>query len=236
VTLGGFGSFLGVSALVILTPGQDTALVIRNALTGGRRAGLLTTLGVVAGQAVWTLASGTGLTALLMASKPVFAWVRVAGAAYLLFLGARSQIYALFPRPVHEGDAADARKPESPGIAEAHDATSSSTRANAAPTASPRPGPAFRQGLLSALGNAKLAVFFVSLFPQFVPRGHDSGPALAVLGLTFCTMTLAWLSAYAAVVGKTGDWLGRRAARRVLEAVLGAALVAFGLRVATEHR
>ena len=62
-------AFLGVSALVIVTPGQDTALTIRSTLLGGRRAGVLTALGVSTGQAVWTLAASAGITALLLASE-----------------------------------------------------------------------------------------------------------------------------------------------------------------------
>ena len=81
-------AFLGISALVIVTPGQDTALTIRNALLGGRRAALFTALGVSAGQALWALASAAGVAALLQASEPTFVAIRVAGAAYLVWLTA----------------------------------------------------------------------------------------------------------------------------------------------------
>ena len=80
-------AFLGVSALVIVTPGQDTALTIRNTLLGGRRSGVLTAAGVASGQAFWTLAASLGLAALLSASEPAFLAVRLAGATYLVFLG-----------------------------------------------------------------------------------------------------------------------------------------------------
>ena len=65
-------AFLGVSILVIVTPGQDTALTIRNTLVGGRRSGVLTAAGVASGQFVWTVATSAGLAALLVASEPVF--------------------------------------------------------------------------------------------------------------------------------------------------------------------
>ena len=80
--------FLGVSALVILTPGQDTALTIRNTLLGGRRAGMSIVLGVVGGQAVWALAAAAGIAALLVASEPAFIALRVLGAAYRTALAA----------------------------------------------------------------------------------------------------------------------------------------------------
>jgi threonine/homoserine/homoserine lactone efflux protein len=87
-------AFLGVSALVIVAPGQDTALTIRNTLLGGRAAGMCTAAGVSAGQAVWTLCTMLGVGALLVASEPAFLALKLAGAAYLVFLG----VQALFGR------------------------------------------------------------------------------------------------------------------------------------------
>ena len=88
-------AFLGVSALVIVTPGQDTALTIRSTLFGGRRRGTLTAFGVATGQAVWTLAASAGITALLLASEPAFLAVKLAGAVYLVFLGGQMLVRAL---------------------------------------------------------------------------------------------------------------------------------------------
>jgi len=197
-------AYLLVSAIVIVTPGQDTALTIRNSLMGGRPAGLATAAGVSAGQAVWTLATSVGLAALLVASEPAFVALKLVGAAYLVYLGAQALLAAIR------------------GRARAHVATGSST-----------PGTAFRQGLLSNLGNPKMAVFFSSLLPQF---GGTSFASLFALGLVFCTMTLIWLSAYAVAVARAGDFLRRPAIRRVLDAATGLVLTALGLRLATERR
>src|SRR5438034_1857954 len=82
--------FLGISLLVIVTPGQDTALTIRNTLLGGRASGVFTAVGVSAGQSVWTLATSLGIAALLVASEPAFLAVKLVGAAYLVFLGAQA--------------------------------------------------------------------------------------------------------------------------------------------------
>ena len=68
---GSFWAFLGVSIFVIVTPGPDTALVIRNALLGGRSGGIFTALGVSMGQAIWVVATSIGLVALLVASEPL---------------------------------------------------------------------------------------------------------------------------------------------------------------------
>jgi threonine/homoserine/homoserine lactone efflux protein len=80
-------AFLGVSALVIVTPGQDTALTIRNTLLGGRVAGVCTAVGVSAGQATWTVATSVGIGAVLVASEPAFVALKLVGSVYLVFLG-----------------------------------------------------------------------------------------------------------------------------------------------------
>ena len=131
--------FLFVAAVVICTPGQDTALTIRNALARGRRSGLATALGVALGQAVWTLAAAVGLVAVLRASQPAFTALRLVGAAYLVYLGLQSLVAAARRRRMHHPTAA----------------------------AGSTPGGSLRQGLLGNLANPKMAVFFTSLLPQF---------------------------------------------------------------------
>ena len=201
-------AFFVVSALVIVTPGQDTALTIRNTLLGGRGGGVGTAFGVASGQAVWALATSVGLSALLAASHPVFVALRVAGAAYLVWLGLHALRDAFRPRARAHLDAIG--RP-----------------------AQLRPRRAFRQGLLSNLGNPKMVVFFTSLLPQFVSAGSAFGPLL-LLGLTFCTMTFVWLTFYALAVAKLRGLLVRSRIRRALDAVTGTVLVALGLKVATE--
>src|SRR5215216_1986872 len=93
--VGALGAFLAVSVVMIVTPGPDTALTIRNTLMGGRRAGCFSALGVSAGQALWTLATATGIAALLAASEPAFLAVKIAGSAYLIWLGGQALIAAV---------------------------------------------------------------------------------------------------------------------------------------------
>jgi threonine/homoserine/homoserine lactone efflux protein len=88
-------AFVGVSVVVIVTPGPDTALTVRNTLVGGRRAGLHTAAGVISGQVVWSIATAAGVAALLVASEPVFRALRYAGAAYLIWLGLQSLVAAM---------------------------------------------------------------------------------------------------------------------------------------------
>src|SRR6266540_5960385 len=97
-------AFVGVAALVITTPGPDTALTVRNALLGGRRCGIATGLGVSVGLAIWTLAASAGIAALLVASEPAFVAVKLVGAAYLVYLGAQSLWHAVRGAPAHAGE------------------------------------------------------------------------------------------------------------------------------------
>lgn len=204
-------AFLGVSILVIITPGQDTALTIRNTLVGGRRSGILTAAGVASGQFIWTVATSAGLAALIVASEPVFIAVKLAGAAYLIFLGAQALYAALRPR-------------------------GADPKANLLPPRRLGRIAAYRQGILSNLGNPKMAVFFSSLLPQFITPGHASFGTLLMLGIVFCAMTLTWLTGYALMVARVGDVLRRDRVRRSMEVVTGLALVGLGLRLATERR
>lgn len=208
-----FFAFLGISALVIATPGPDTALTIRNAMFGGRRAGTFTALGVASGQLVWVAGTGAGLVAVLLASEPVFRFIKLLGAGYLGYLGVRSLYAALRGGPSpHAGPLAAGR------------------------TKTISDSSAFRQGVINNLANPKMAVFFASVLPQFVPKSDGILPALALLGLVFATMTFAWLALYAAVIARVGAFARGSRLTRALEGTSGVALIGLGIRVATEER
>lgn len=204
--------FLGISAIVIVTPGQDTALTLRNAIAGGRSAGIATAFGVAAGQLTWAVAAALGLVAVLAATETLFTAIKYAGAAYLVFLGLQSLRSAL-TRPA--GSGSDATPGQAQGI---------------------RAKRAFSQGVISNLGNPKMAVFFASLLPQFVPAGTPAFATMLGLGVIFCVMTLVWLSFYAVAVTWIGEALRRPVVRRVVDGITGVALIGFGLRVSLLDR
>ena len=206
----GLGTFLALSALLAIAPGPDTAIATRNALVGGRRAGFFTILGVAFGLGVWTLATGAGVAALLRASEPAFVALKLAGAIYLVALGAQAIRGAVTDKGPR-GSAAVVRRPIRSRVA-------------------------LRQGALTNLGNPKIAVFFTSFLPQFTPS-HEAGfGSLVLLGLIFCLLGLTWLTVYVLAIARIGDFLRRPRPRRVLDFVTGTVLVGFGIRLATEHR
>ncbi len=205
-------AFFLVAALLIVTPGPDMALVTRNALARGPRAALQTGFGVVGGVVVWSGASLLGIAAVLQASAIALTVVKLAGAAYLIFLGLRT-LLAL----------------RAPTGASRHAATPSGRFRLSG-------GPPFQQGLLSNLLNPKIAVFFTSLIPQFVTPGPGATLESALLAATFAAMVLAWLTAYAILAGKAREVLQRRPVKRLLDTVSGLVLVGLGLRLVADSR
>jgi threonine/homoserine/homoserine lactone efflux protein len=206
--MGDLLAFLAVSAVVICTPGPDTALTVRNALVGGRSGGTWTAAGVAVGQAVWTVAASIGVASLLHASEPAFLAFKLLGAGYLVYLGIQSLRAALSHRPQGSVDAR--------------------------PASGLRSVRAFRQGLLNDLGNPKMAAFFMSLLPQFVPtaQGASAVTASLLLGLLFCGLTFAWLAGYSAAISKARRLLSKPRIRRSIDGVAGCVLTGFGLRLA----
>ena len=204
-------AFVGIAALVICTPGPDTAMTIRNALLGGRSAGLATALGVSTGLAIWALATSAGLVALLIASEPLFLAVKYAGAAYLVWLGLQSLRAAFGPSALQQAIAQPAARRL-------------------------RPRQAYMQGVVSDLSNPKIAAFFSSMLPQFTPAGAADFVGLAALGLLFSLMTLLWLTGYALATARMATALRRPRIRRTLDGITGAALIGLGLKLASEER
>ena len=201
------GAFVAVATVVIVTPGPDTALTIRSTLLGGRIVGVATAAGVITGLAVWTVAASVGATAVLVASEPAFMAVKLAGAAYLVFLGAQTLWHALRSTGVAAGPEPQAGNRLAPGVA-------------------------YRQGVISDLGNPKMRRSSRACFHSSRPLNGPTFLTMLGLGFLFCAMTFAWLTAYAVVITKARTLLSRPRIRRALDAVMGTVLIALGLRLA----
>ncbi len=202
-------AFLLVAGLLVVTPGPDMALVTRNALMRGRRAALLTGLGIETGLLVWTAASAVGLAAILQTSSMVFTAVKLLGAAYLVYLGVRTLLSLR------------------------HGATAADT---AHPLGGAREGSPFQQGLLSNILNPKIAVFFTSFIPQFVSPGPSATLDAVLLALMFVGIGCVWIAALALLTSSAGDVLRQSGIKRALDALTGTILVGFGVRLAAESR
>jgi threonine/homoserine/homoserine lactone efflux protein len=198
-------SFLLVVVLGAMSPGPDFVVVTRSALTGGRRAGLAAGAGIALGAFTWVAAIALGVAAVLTASAVAFSVVKLAGAAYLVFLGVRAWL------AVRRGDYRD--------LGETRDAKPVSI------------GTAFRHGLLTNLLNPKVAVYFLALLPQFLPADGSTLQTLELAAIATVGSVL-WFGTLAVVVGALRRFFGSGRVRRGLDVVLGTVLVALGLRVA----
>lgn len=206
-----FGAYLAVAALLIVTPGPDTALVTRNALLVGRRAASFTTLGIGAGSIIWALASVLGIAVLLEESVVAFTVWKFVGAAYLGYLGVRSLLVSFKERK---------------------------RTVTTAPTLQARQlstGAAFRQGLLNNLLNPKAGAIFATALPQFISPG-DPPLRLVLMMLAYEAILLGWLNLYGYLISRAGQSRSGSRIREALQAVTGVVLIALGVRLAFEQK
>ncbi|MBQ0926061.1 LysE family translocator [Saccharopolyspora endophytica] len=202
-------AFVGACLAVIVVPGPDLALLLRNAAVAGRSAAIATATGIMTGNTILAAAAVAGLTALLQASGPLYDVMRLAGAAYLIYLGVRALISLI--------------RKDAPA------------RAEEAPARPNLPGRhAFRQGLLSNLLNPKVAAFYLALFPQFTLPGMPTLAQHALLAALFCLLSLTWYVLLIAVLGQVQTWLQRRKVQRTITGAAAAALITLGTGLAIQ--
>jgi threonine/homoserine/homoserine lactone efflux protein len=200
-------AFAGVSLLLAVTPGPDMAVVTKNALAHGRRGVVLTTSGIGLALVIWVGATAVGLSALLRTSGEVLLLLKIAGAAYLAYLGIRTLLESR-QRP---GDLLATAPPAAPAHA------------------------VFRQGFLSAITNPKLGVFFVTFLPQFVVPGQAVLPRLLELGVTFALIGWIWMNAYGFFVTRLREVITAPRVRQWMQRITGVVLLGFGARLALER-
>ena len=201
--------FLVGSVVVTVVPGADMALVTRQVVTRGRRAAEITILGNLSGLVVHATALAVGLSALLVASATAYSVVKLAGAAYLVYLGVQSLRQARRTRA-------------------ATDTTD--------PQLVPKHGNPYLQGLISTVLNPKPALFFVSYLPQFVDRDGSVTLQVSLLAAIHIVIGFVWLTTYAFLVARMQAAIARPRVKATLERVTGVVLIALGVRVAVAHR
>lgn len=199
----------GVILLGAMSPGPDFVIVLRNVMTAGRRAGMACAAGIASGVLAWAVVTSLGIAGLLAASAVAFTVVKLVGAAYLVLLGVQALLAAR--RGGYE------QTPEPDGEKARHGAVA-----------------AFRQGLLTNLFNPKVAVFFVALWPQFLP--HDATVLdTAVLACVAAGTSLVWFLTLANVVNALRRFLTAAKVRRTIDAVMGTILIGLGVRIAVSQ-
>ena len=198
------GTFTLAAILIVLLPGPDTLVVVRNLVRGGRATAVRTVLGVLTGLTIWVLASALGLSAILSASHDAYLVLRIAGAVYLLWLGVqslRSRGALIEETPSRRG-----------GLV----------------------GTGYTAGIATDLLNPKVGVFFVTFLPGFVPHGYSVGLVSLLLGVIFVVLTALYFAVLLAASGPVTRWIANARVRRLMDRVTGVILIGFGARLAIE--
>ena len=207
-------AFAGIAAVLTITPGADTMLIMRNVFTRGQKAGLLTMFGICSGLFFHATLSALGLSLILVRSAAAFETVKILGACYLIFLGSQS-LWAAMQR--REGDP-------------------SGTSDNTAVNPGKKGRRAFIEGMLTNLLNPKVAIFYLAFLPQFIdPRDWVFGKSLLLATIHF-TQGIIWYSILIFSLGRMRALLARPRVKQGLEAAAGAVLIGFGIRLAMERR
>ncbi|MFG1863485.1 LysE family translocator [Microbispora bryophytorum] len=205
---GALASFAAIVALLTLTPGLDTALILRTSLLAGRRSAWAVVLGIQGGTLSWGMLTAAGLSALLTASQVAYEVLRWAGVAYLIWMGARMLWHS---RTSQADDAAPPGPPEAGW------------------------GRAFRRGLLTNLLNPKVGAFYVAVLPQFMPRGVPHAVMGVLLAGVHVCEALVWSAVLIGFTGMVRGWLRRPPVGRALDRLTGLVVIGFGLRLATQQ-
>lgn len=202
-------SFALVVAVLTVTPGLDTALVLRSAALGGRRRAWGVIAGIQTGTMAWGVLAAAGVSAVLLASEVAYDVLRLVGAAYLVYIGGRMLFSAI------RGTAS-------------HGAEQSSTGSSDSFLAG------WRQGTTTNLLNPKMGAFYVALLPQFIPAGAPQITWGIALASVHVVLGAVWLTVLTLVAQRFRAWLSKRRVARTVDGVAGVAIIGFGTRIALE--
>lgn len=197
-----FLAYLAAASLLTITPGVDTAMVLRAATINGARTAAMAAVGIGLGCLAWGAAVSFGLGALLQASELAYTLLKFAGAAYLVWLGAR---LILAPRD------SLAAQGDTPQLEE---------------------WVALRRGFLTNMLNPKVGVFYVTFLPQFIPTGASVGSYSFFLTAIHVALGMIWFALLIAATAPLARLLTSGSVIRTLDRLTGGVFVAFGVRLA----
>lgn len=211
-----FVPFVGLVVIIILIPGPDMTLTIRNGLYGGRSLAFWTGFGACLGLTLWGGLSAAGLAALVAASNTAYNAVKYTGVAYLIWMGVNALWHARKGLP----DDSIGESAESSSAKERFGGPARTTRA------------AITQGFLSNSLNPKIAVFFLTLIPQFIEKGEPKTRVTLIMSAAFVALSMLFYRVLSIGVAKFAAVLVTGRARLWIERVAGCALIGLGLQVA----
>lgn len=207
VIMENYSLFVIMSFLLIILPGPDTAIATKNTLAAGRTAGLKTLFGKLSALVIHTFAAVVGLSAIIVQSAIIFSIFKYVGAVYLTYLG----IKTLWAMRNKKSDATIEDTPSS-----MYDQSY------------------FKQGFLTNLLNPKVAIFFLTFFPQFVESGSNTVVPFLLMGLTYALLTAVWFFFYIYLIDQVSTFMKKPKTKKFLEATTGTVLIGFGIKLALQ--
>lgn len=203
-------AFTLIAAIAIASPGPATLMAINNSLAYGQRSAVWSSLGNASGLFCLSAAAMLGLGALLASSESLFNAVKILGAGYLFYLGAR-QLLNRSPMQVDDGeDGLGKRKPTQVKL--------------------------FKSAFFTAITNPKATMFFTALFPQFIDQGAALLPQFLILTTIFMALSVSSLSVYAALASRAKGVLKRPGSSRWVSRVVGVTFIGFGAAILNMRR
>ncbi len=208
-------AFTLAAGLLTITPGLDTALVLRTAAVEGSRRAVLAGVGICCGLLIWGLTVSFGLGTLLAASQVAYKTLRISGACYLIFLGTKMLLRKYQP-------AAAVDETPSPQVF--------------AGPVSPSASRWFVRGMLTNLLNPKVGVFYVTFLPQFIPAGVSVISFSMLLAAIHATEGMLWFLVLILATRPLSRWLRRPSVAKTLDRATGTVLVGFGLGLVLDRQ
>lgn len=198
-----------MSIFFIILPGPDTAIATKNTVTAGKAGGLKTVIGICCSLLIHTSAAVLGLSAIILKSALLFSVLKYVGAVYLIYLGVRT-LWSLKKKEVAANVEMNAKsKMVSPSC--------------------------FKQGFLTNLLNPKVAILFLTFFPQFVEPVSNSFFPFIIMGTTYTVLTALWSILYVYLINHISAFMKKPKTQNIIEGITGTILICFGIRLFIEN-
>ena len=202
--------FTVVALMIVMVPGVDSLLVLKNTVIHGKKAGFFTMLGIILALFVWTTLAVLGLAAIIAKSMVVFLAIKYAGAAYLVYLGIQSW------------------RAKAQNLMLLEDATPKGERLKNISLS------CMTQGITTDLLNPKTLLLYVTLMPQFIQPDFNVNSQLLLLAGILIVLSIVWLGIVILIINGVRNWFMKQTVQSVFHKVTSILLVGIGIRIATE--
>lgn len=201
-------TYISIAAMMVIIPGADTMLLVKNTLSYGSKAGRYTVLGMAMGLSFWTLIAILGLSVVIAKSVVLFSIIKYLGAAYLIYLGIKS----FFTKSVFSLKEIQSQ---------ANTPTTYSDRHNKS---------SFMQALLNNILNPKTVLVYITIMPQFLNLDGNVKQQLIVLALILTALAVVWFLFLVTLIDYAKKWLNNPKFQKVFQKSTGLVLIGFGVK------